>query len=392
MDARHETILIDAGVAMTRAARIDNGKVKQVWFGPALGDEARYAMPIPGERYSAKVLRGDKTLKADFLDLGLGEQAMMRHGTDHALHEGQYCEVEVTQARRGRKLPTVKFISELSTDQNPGAVVPGRSALETACDMLGHDMVAKILVSSGAAKAHLQNYIELADIDIRHSEFCFESIEEKDILDTIFHPHVNLPSGGIITLEEAEALTAIDIDSASMGAPSRNRLNEKLNREAAFAMIDHVRLRRIGGQVVVDFLPMPKPVFHKFDNWLKKLCRDLPGFGRAGWTPSGLFSFTVPRHMPSMLDQYTVPETQNIVPGRKFTSDFLLRWSLCHAEAKLKAHPTVHLAIKLGSQLQKHWVHNPQWQERLDNTYGGRIRVDLSADLEPDGSILDEKL
>lgn len=62
-------------------------------------------------------------------------------------------------------------------------------------------------------------------------------------------PEVALPSGGRITIEATRALTAIDVDSGA-AAPLQTNL------EAAAAVARHLRLRAIGGIVVVDFVSM----------------------------------------------------------------------------------------------------------------------------------------
>ena len=71
-----------------------------------------------------------------------------------------------------------------------------------------------------------------------------------DALDTLLTPAVPLPSGGSITIEATRALTAIDVDGGR--APDHVRAN----REAAVEIARQLRLRNIGGTVVVDFISM----------------------------------------------------------------------------------------------------------------------------------------
>jgi ribonuclease G len=64
-----------------------------------------------------------------------------------------------------------------------------------------------------------------------------------------------LPSGGWITIEGTEALTAIDVNSGSyIEAVGLEETSLKVNLEAAIAIGRQLRLRGIGGLIVIDFI------------------------------------------------------------------------------------------------------------------------------------------
>ncbi len=68
---------------------------------------------------------------------------------------------------------------------------------------------------------------------------------------------VNLPSGGYIIIQGMEALTAIDINSGKF--TSSNTLREtvrRTNMEAAVEIARQMRLRNIGGMIIIDFIDM----------------------------------------------------------------------------------------------------------------------------------------
>jgi ribonuclease E len=68
---------------------------------------------------------------------------------------------------------------------------------------------------------------------------------------------VALPSGGSIVIDPTEALTAIDVNSGkSTGAASQDETARATNLEAAVEVARQLRLRDIGGLVVVDFIDM----------------------------------------------------------------------------------------------------------------------------------------
>lgn len=79
---------------------------------------------------------------------------------------------------------------------------------------------------------------------------------EKQI-EQIFHPTVPLPSGGSIVINPTEALVAIDVNS---GSTSKDKKFEETiflaNMEAAEELARQLRLRDLGGLIVVDFIDM----------------------------------------------------------------------------------------------------------------------------------------
>jgi len=81
------------------------------------------------------------------------------------------------------------------------------------------------------------------------------NIEEQ--IESIFRPQVSLPSGGSIVIDPTEALVAIDVNS---GRTSKNGDFEETifqaNMEAAEELARQLRLRDLGGLIVVDFIDM----------------------------------------------------------------------------------------------------------------------------------------
>jgi ribonuclease E len=68
---------------------------------------------------------------------------------------------------------------------------------------------------------------------------------------------VNLPSGGYIIIQGMEALTAVDINSGKFTSSSTLRETvRRTNMEAAIEIARQMRLRNIGGMIIVDFIDM----------------------------------------------------------------------------------------------------------------------------------------
>ena len=76
-------------------------------------------------------------------------------------------------------------------------------------------------------------------------------------IDSIYERRVELPSGGSIVIDGTEALTAIDVNSGrSTRAATQEETAVNTNLEAAKEVARQLRLRDIGGLVVVDFIDM----------------------------------------------------------------------------------------------------------------------------------------
>jgi ribonuclease G len=73
---------------------------------------------------------------------------------------------------------------------------------------------------------------------------------------------VDLPSGGYLLIDYAEALTVIDVNSGSfVGRGKQARLEDTITRtnlEAAEEVVNQLRLRDIGGIIVIDFIDMAR--------------------------------------------------------------------------------------------------------------------------------------
>jgi ribonuclease G len=90
----------------------------------------------------------------------------------------------------------------------------------------------------------------------------FESFGVEDVLASTLSRRVDLPSGGYLMIDYAEALTVIDVNSGSFtGRGKGARLEDtitKTNLEAAEEVVRQLRLRDIGGIIVIDFIDMAR--------------------------------------------------------------------------------------------------------------------------------------
>jgi ribonuclease G len=94
------------------------------------------------------------------------------------------------------------------------------------------------------------------------AEPLFEAFGVEEVLDSTLQRRVDLPSGGYLMIDYAEALTVIDVNSGSfIGRGKGARLEDtitKTNLEAAEEVVRQLRLRDIGGIIVIDFIDMAR--------------------------------------------------------------------------------------------------------------------------------------
>jgi ribonuclease G len=90
----------------------------------------------------------------------------------------------------------------------------------------------------------------------------FEAFGVEEVLDSTLSRRIDLPSGGYLVIDYAEALTVIDVNTGSfIGRGKGARLEDtitKTNLEAADEVVRQLRLRDIGGIIVIDFIDMAR--------------------------------------------------------------------------------------------------------------------------------------
>jgi ribonuclease E len=114
----------------------------------------------------------------------------------------------------------------------------------------------------------------------------FSRYELESQIEKIFLRKVDLPSGGSIVIDGTEALTAIDVNSGrATRGKSQEETAHRTNMEAAKEVARQLRMRDIGGLVVVDFIDM-RGSKHRRD--VEKAMRDAMKDDKAKHTTSRL--------------------------------------------------------------------------------------------------------
>jgi ribonuclease G len=89
----------------------------------------------------------------------------------------------------------------------------------------------------------------------------FEAYDVDSTFEEVLSRRVDMPSGGYLMIDYAEALTVIDVNTGSFTGRGKGRLEDtitKVNVEAAEEVVRQMRLRDIGGIIVIDFIDMAR--------------------------------------------------------------------------------------------------------------------------------------
>jgi ribonuclease G len=161
---------------------------------------------------------------------------------------------EVAKKHEGAKAPAV-LMSELDI------------VLKTARDLFTDD-VDELVIDDRAQYERITRFVEMFMPD-RMKDIVFYGDDEpifdaygiEDEISRALSRKVPLPSGGYLIIDEAEALTAIDVNTGRFVGKGSKDMEEtvlKTNLEAVSEIAYQLRFRNIGGLIILDLIDMEK--------------------------------------------------------------------------------------------------------------------------------------
>ncbi|HEY4021790.1 MAG TPA: translation initiation factor IF-2 N-terminal domain-containing protein [Pseudonocardiaceae bacterium] len=189
----------------------------------------------------------------------------------------------------------IKVVRDLFTEDFSALIVQGAAAFDTINDYVSH--VAPDLAD------RLRKHVGTTDVFTEHriDEQILKALDRK----------VWLPSGGYLVIDRTEAMTVIDVNTGKFTGSGGN-LEETVTRnnlESAEEIVRQLRLRDIGGIIVVDFIDMV--LESNRDLVLRRLTeclgRDRTRHQVAEVTSLGLVQMTRKRVGTGLLEAFSVP-------------------------------------------------------------------------------------
>ncbi|MFL5908463.1 MAG: Rne/Rng family ribonuclease [Solirubrobacterales bacterium] len=249
---------------------------------------------------------------------------------------------------------SIRVVRDVLVEEFAGAVID---------DPKQHERVTKFLQRTAP---ELAERVEL----YKGKETLMEKWGVEEVFDSVLSRRVDLPSGGYLMIDYAEALTVIDINTGSFTGKGKGRLEDtitKVNVEAAEEVVRQLRMRDIGGIIVIDFIDMARS--RNRDQVLKTLRSALDEDRTKTYvvevSPLGLVEMT----------------RQNVTDGVR--EILTKRCPTCDGEGVVASEETV--AISIVRKLQEVVEENPKPEAYLIRV-NPRVAAEL---LSPDSGLTD---
>jgi len=248
------------------------------------------------------------------------------------------------------------------------------------------DKVDSLLVDSKVLHTEVVQYLKQIDPELLDRVKLYQAetalFDEYDIeaeIRSLFKPRVELPTGGYLIIQPTEALTSIDVNTGRYtGKKDPESTILKTNVEAAREVARQLRLRDIGGIIVVDFIDMESR--GNRDKVLQELRAHL-GRDRArtkafAVSELGLIEMTRQRVRPSLWQSMTAECPTCHGTGRVFRPEVVVRRmerSLKRAGAE---HKERQLAVRLHPDVALYLVEQePNFLRQLEKQTGLELEV-----------------
>jgi Rne/Rng family ribonuclease len=151
-------------------------------------------------------------------------------------------------------------------NHKPGLLHPDLDMILRATRDLFAQDVEKLVIDEREEFIRVQNFVTAQDPSLKDrivlhegEEPIFDAYGIEEEIKRATARKVWLKSGGYIIIDQAEALTAIDVNSGKyVGKKNLEDTILKINTEAAREIVYQLRLRNIGGIIICDFIDMEK--------------------------------------------------------------------------------------------------------------------------------------
>lgn len=162
-------------------------------------------------------------------------------------------------------MKTWEQIEKEAKTKNPPALVYQdlNTTVSVIRDLFNND-ISKIFVDSKKLHKEIKNYLELVQpaiaekVEYYKSTYgIFSTFKIAEQIQTLMGRKVPLPSGGYLIIEHTEAMVVIDVNSGKYAKSKDQELNSlKTDLEASREIARQLRLRDIGGIIVIDYIDL----------------------------------------------------------------------------------------------------------------------------------------
>ncbi len=303
----HRELLIAAGPGEWRAAWLEDGVAAELHV--ERGDKAPAGAIVLG-----RVAMATPGLDAAFVAIGEVHQGFLpgRPLPD----EGARIIVEVTrEAQRGKGARLSTRIAEArlaglaahAARLEPPVRLDPAAGFAASLALRLPAVPHRILCDEAAPLAELRSVFP--DAEIARCDGADWPLEIEILFAAALAPIVVLPGAGALRIAEEEAATLIDVDTGVPAAGSLARGALRANLAAAAAIPRHIRLRQLGGGIVVDFAALDGrgPRDQVRQALVEALAGDPARPEVLGWTRLGHLEIVRPRRLRPLSDAMLEP-------------------------------------------------------------------------------------
>lgn len=251
-------LLISAGPGEWRAAWVEDGTAVELYV--ERGDS-----PPPGSVFVGRIVRLLPGLDAALVDIGAerpgflplrqsetrpdeGARVTVQLRREAQQDKGALLSMRIARPDGGPKLEPV--LAGAAQFDPPAQLWPGRG-LAGALGLRLPAVPDEVAADDPAIVRELRDAFPTAAITHRRQEDCI--LDLNGVFEAALAPSLALPGGGRIHIAETRAATLIDVDTGTPEAGSAERTALAANIAAAEAIARQLRLRQLGGGIVVDF-------------------------------------------------------------------------------------------------------------------------------------------
>ena len=256
----------------------------------------------------------------------------------------------------------------------------GSLALRSVRDMLDENVGAvrtddeslfnEILAHAKAFTPNLADRIELCKTETP----LFDLLRIDHQLENAFVRHVYLKSGGNLVIDETEALTVIDVNTAKFtGKKNLSETIYRLNCEAAGEIARQLRLRDIGGIIIIDFIDMETAEEKEklLEHFRELLKNDRNKVNVLGMTALGLVEMTRKKVRSPLNKQLMRDCTLCLGSGREWTHENIAWNAVREIWRRRRMGDTTAYCILTGEKVGG-------WLQTIGLPSGGETRIDTS--------------
>ncbi|GAB1350264.1 hypothetical protein MASR1M107_24790 [Ignavibacteriales bacterium] len=247
--------------------------------------------------------------------------------------------------------------------------------------------ISKVYIDNKKVFKEIKDYIAVSQPElldkveqVRSEDPIFEAFKVEEQIKELFARKVAMKSGGHIVIEHTEAMVVIDVNSGKYAASKDQELNSlKTDLEAAREIAHQLRLRDIGGLIVIDFIDLEDEKNRKkvYDELKKEFRRDRAKVSILPMSDFGLVQITRQRVRQNIMQALTETCPVCMGTGLLTKKSHLIheidewlgkyRTEAPHRSVIIKCHPFVAQKLKEGF---------PSTLAKMQMRYMLRIRIE----------------